>query len=132
MRQMAISPELQDRILAIILLTAILLLLFGTMGCTLFGTSNTPDLTSKLATDLRQVRKEVSDVNQKYGDISGELTTISNRSEENSTEISNVSKKVSNIIQNNTPFWQIWLPIVGGYILWEIVKYKVLRRKKNA
>lgn len=28
-----------------------------------------------------------------------------------------------------TPFWKIWLPIVGAYIVWEVVKYKVIRRK---
>ncbi len=128
---MAISQELRDTIIGITILTVLMLLLLGT-GCTLFGSSTAPDLTNKLATDLRQTRREVNKVSQQYGDISGQLTTITNRVETNATEISTVSSNVSNINQNNTPFWQIFLPIAAAYFLWEVLKYKVIRRKKNA
>ena len=94
------------------------------------------DSSDEMSAQYKEVSGTVSTlttkVNNNISNVSSQLSTITNRIETNSTDISTVSSNVSNINQNNTPFWQIFLPIIGAYFLWEVLKYKVIRRKKNA
>ncbi len=114
-----------NKLETVILLVILTLLALSQMGCTLFGTSNAPDLTNKLATDLRQTRKEVNDVNKSYENVSGQIHEITQRIEYNQTAISTITSTVSNISTNETPFWLILLPIIVAWVIVRIVNAKL-------
>lgn len=98
------------------------------LGCTLFGQSIKPEseLVQKLATDLRQARKEVNDIKESYSATNSTISKVSQRLEMVETRITTISNQVSTIetkINNiNTPFKEYALWIIIGLTVWELLK----------
>lgn len=110
----------ENKIASLCLIILLIMVIWSQFGCTLFGTSNAPDLNNKLASDIRQTRKELSEVSKNYEGMSGYVSEINKRVELNSNEITTVSQNISNISTNETPFWLILLPVV---IAWVIIRF---------
>jgi len=112
-------------LLGAILLAFLVILLVA--GCAVVDTGVSP--VSKLQTQMKTVKEDVDKSKKDFKDISGTVTNIEERVSVVHTDVRNLSSQVTET--NNTPFWQIWLPLIGAYFIWEILKYKVIRKRKG-
>ena len=95
-------------------------------GCTMFGSSTAakPDLIGKLTAEVEQARKEINDIKEDYV-AGGDINRINERFDLVFTQINNINNQISSIstTHNNTPFWEIAMPLILGYLAWELLKF---------
>jgi hypothetical protein len=84
-----------------------------------------PETVAKLETNLKQARKDIDQSRKELKNIDGDVSTFEARITKIETTVISMQTQITSIRNeyNETPFWEIALPLILAYAIWELLKF---------